>query len=381
MNTDAGYLYQVYEIQLNKAVQQERSGKLDAARRLYLQAAESLAKIADANTGQVHEDQIKDAAALFQKAKSLKPVAKVSEGSGMSGQKSATQKTDENAPGFTPSPVPDLSFEDIAGLEDVKREVRERIIQPMNNPDLYRQFKIKPGGGILMFGLPGTGKTMIARAIAHEVNAPFYHIRSSDLKDKWVGSSERNIAALFERVRQEKACVIFFDEFEGLGGKAYSSTHMRGALAELKSQMDGFEKDTAATILLLAATNHPWEIDTAFVRAGRFSKMIYIPLPDEETRSFLVRQQLSDVPVGDEVDMAFIVSRTGGVSGADVVQLCYQMKIRAATRSAIKGTVSFISAEDVEAVMNGFRSTVVPEDIQKMKVFMQQNGCVVPERM
>lgn len=380
MSKDISYLYQMYEILLKKAIEQEQAGKRESARLLYLQAAESIAKIASANSGRIQENQLKEATVLLEKAKLLKSDPM----SGKTPQNigTGTSSKNEDQTNFTPSPVPNVSFDDIAGLDDVKREVRERIIQPMKNPELYAQFKIKPGGGILMFGLPGTGKTMIARAIAHEVNAPFFHIRSSDLKDKWVGSSERNIAALFERARQEKASVLFFDEFDGIGGKLdQSNTHTRGVLSELKSQMDGFDKDGPTIILMLAATNHPWDIDTAFLRSGRFSKMIYIPLPDEETRMFLIHQQLKGVPVDEIIDFNNIVAITDGFNGADIVQLCYQIKIMAATRSDELKQLSLITQDDISSVAESFRSTVVKSDIDKMKEFMRQNDFQVPNKL
>lgn len=369
--------YQVYKTYLQKAQEQEKAGQPDNARMLYLHAAKSLLAVAQNNTAQVRKDQLRDVERLYEKAKSFGPDGKKTDS-----QKPAAPRKIEDGADFVPAIVPDVSFSDIAGLEEVKREIRERVIQPMNSPEIYKIFKIKPGGGILMFGLPGTGKTMVARATAHEVNAPFYLINSSDIKSKWVGSTERNIASLFNQARQEKTAVLFFDEFDGLGGKADdSSDSTRGMLAELKSQMDGFDKNPDTNILMIAATNHPEDIDTAFLRSGRFSRMMYIPLPDEAARDFLLHQQLKGIPMEDDVDIPEMVRLTQGFSGADIVQFCDQIKIRAATRSDRIGRVSNMTQQDVDEVKEGMRSSVIRSDIEKMKEFMHKNGFKIPDRM
>ncbi len=375
MSGNPAYNFQFYRSFLSRAAQQERAGQWEEARKLYLFAAQSLLQVASANAGDTRESQLKEIEDLFARAESLSKGAKTP----LKDNASSAVKH-EDGKEFTPESVPDVSFDDIAGLENVKKEVFERIIQPMNHPELYRQFKIKPGGGILMFGLPGTGKTMIARAIAHEVKAPFFHIHCSDIKEKWVGSTEQNIRSLFERVRKESTAVMFYDEFEGIGGKTdESGGNMRGMLAELKSQMDGFDKDAGVTLLHLAATNKPWDIDSAFLRSGRFSKMIYIPLPDAASREFLFRRQFSDVPAEEGLDYSGLVNRSEGFSGADIVKFSDEVKIRAASRSVREGKISVLTNRDLGAV--DFRATVVRSDIGEMRAFMQRNGFEVPEHM
>jgi transitional endoplasmic reticulum ATPase len=372
----AKYSYQLYTSFLNEARRHEQAGT-EGAWKLYLHAARCLLEVAGQTQGETKDSQLKQVEQLIARAGRIKPGAKkaqVSEGQ--------PAEKEEGTQVFAPVTVPGVSFDDIAGLEDVKREVFERVIRPMQKPELYKQYRIKAGGGILMFGLPGTGKTMIARAIAHEVNAPFYHVRGSDLKDKWVGSSERNIAQLFEQVRSEPAAVLFLDEFDGIGGKADDAGgSTRGISAELKSQMDGFDKDQDRVTLLLGATNHPWSIDTAFLRSGRFSRMIYVPLPDAPARAFLLRQQFRDVPMDASVDFEALTQSTRGFSGADMVQYCDKVKILAATRADAQGEVSNVTMEDFHRVSAEFRSTVIAGDIALMKEFMLQNSFKIPESM
>lgn len=369
MPTNPAYQYQIYQTYLTQAREAETSGALESAQKLYRHAAQSLLVVAKSNDGEIQASQLKNVELLINKANSLTQ-------GGSAGSQSAQGP-------FQAEAVPDVGFCDIAGLEDVKREVRERVLQPILKPEVYQAFGIKPGGGILMFGLPGTGKTMIARAIAKEVQAPFFYINTSDIKDKYVGSSERNIAALFDQVRKEKAAVIFMDEFDGLGGKAGddSNSTSRSILAELKSQMDGFDKDAKTVLLLLAATNKPWDIDTSFLRSGRFSKMLYVPLPDEEARRFLVTRHLSKHPLEADMDLHSLVQKTEGYNAADVVEVCTQAKLRAASRSVKVDQISKISQEDIQTALKQFRSTVVVSDLHAMHAFMKENGFHIPQRM
>lgn len=382
MSINPAYQYQMFEIYLDKARQAESAGAREQARKLYLLASDALLSVARTNEGEVRANQLKNVDSLINKAKSLASPSEQTTANGK-GKHPGDSSQGKGASGpFSAVNVPDIGFDDIAGLEEVKREVRERVLQPMQRPDIYRQFGIQPGGGILMFGLPGTGKTMIARAIAKEVEAPFYYINASDIKDKYVGSSERNIAALFEQVRNEKQAVIFFDEFDGLGGKASDeSSSSRGILAELKSQIDGFDKNTESILLLIAATNKPWDIDSAFLRSGRFSKMLYVPLPDEDARRFLVTKHLSKVPLHEDVNVATLVEQTKGFNAADVVEVCTKAKVLAASRSVQSEQISKVDTRDIVEALKGFRSTAVPSDILDMQSFMKENGFQIPEHM
>ncbi len=203
-------------------------------------------------------------------------------------------KCDVNSdPLFTSIKSTDVSFSDVVGLADVKEAVFDKIINPRKHPELYKKFNIKTGGGILMYGPPGTGKTMIAKAIAKEIGADFYSIKCSDHISKWFGETERNIRELFDKARESKTSIIFFDEIDALAVNrdGCSSSPMQRVVPELLAQIQGInEQKKGHSMLLIAATNKLWLIDSGFLRPGRFDDKIYVGLPDTDARAELVRE-------------------------------------------------------------------------------------------
>jgi ATP-dependent 26S proteasome regulatory subunit len=209
-------------------------------------------------------------------------------------------------------------FEDIAGLEDLKRTIRLQIIEPFLKPGLFAKFKKRAGGGVLLYGPPGCGKTMIARAVATECRAEFVSVGISDVLNLYIGESERNLAAMFEKARHSRPCVLFFDEIDALGfarSKARSE-HTRQIVNEFLAQLDGFGTDNH-DVLILAATNMPWDVDSALKRPGRFSRQVFVPPPDEAARAAIVELKLAGVP-HEEIDARAIASVTPHFSGADI---------------------------------------------------------------
>lgn len=209
-------------------------------------------------------------------------------------------------------------FSDVAGMEPLKKLLRLQIIEPFRNPGLFQKFKKKAGGGVLLYGPPGCGKTLTARAIAGECNAHFQSVGISDVLNMWIGESERNLAAIFEQARARRPCVLFFDELDALAysrSKAASSA-ARTVVNEFLAQLDGFNADNEG-VLVLAATNMPWDVDPAMKRPGRFARQVFVPPPDEAARSEMLRGKLRDVPTED-VDVALVTSRTEHFSGADI---------------------------------------------------------------
>ena len=212
-------------------------------------------------------------------------------------------------------------FSDIAGLEKVKEEIMMKIIEPLKHPEVFKHFGKKAGGGILMYGPPGCGKSLIAEATAGEADVAFYNAKASDLKSKYVGETEQNIAKLFEEARKEKAAIIFFDEFEAIGSDRHrTSFNMKGAVSQLLAEMDGVgNKDQ--NILVIAATNEPWNIDSALLREGRFGTMIYIPPPDKVTRMEMLIIHMQSRPF-DDIAWYDLADATENYSGADMKALC-----------------------------------------------------------
>jgi AAA+ superfamily predicted ATPase len=215
-----------------------------------------------------------------------------------------------------------VDFSDVGGLDEVKRQVRKRIILPFEKPSLFKRFKKRVGGGILLYGPPGCGKTLLARATAGEVNAAFYNVAISDVLDMWMGESEQKLHALFEKARSATPSVLFFDEIEALGGKReYSRSGTASKLvSQFLAEMDGFAQDNSG-VLVLGATNVPWAVDPAFRRPGRFDRVLFVPPPDRPARQAILDIQLRDRPVADGIDLATLAQHSAGFSGADLQNL------------------------------------------------------------
>ena len=219
-------------------------------------------------------------------------------------------------------------FVDIVGMEELKKTVRLRIIDPFLKPGLFAKFKKKAGGGLLLYGPPGCGKTLMARAIATECDATFIPVGISDILSMWIGQSEGNLAALFEKARSYRPSVLFFDELDAL---AYSrskaqSDHTRSTVNEFLNQLDGMAGDNEH-VLILAATNMPWDVDPAMKRPGRFDRSIFVPPPDAVARAEMFRTKLVDVPVG-ELDYQALAKASEYASGADIDGIIDEAKDR-----------------------------------------------------
>lgn len=217
---------------------------------------------------------------------------------------------------------PKIGFDDVGGLENVKRQMRRRIINPFLKKELFSKFKRRAGGGVLMYGPPGCGKTMLARALAHECNASFMNIKAADILDQWQGGAEKNVVSYFEQARARKPVVLFFDEVEALAQKRHfgDSHKINTTVSALLTEMDGFESDNEG-VLILGATNVPWSLDSAFRRPGRFDRTLFVPPPDKVARKFILNNQLEDRPVDPSLDISPLIGRTSGFSGADLVGL------------------------------------------------------------
>jgi SpoVK/Ycf46/Vps4 family AAA+-type ATPase len=211
-----------------------------------------------------------------------------------------------------------VRFVDVVGMEQLKKTLRLQIIEPFRNPGVFQRFRKKSGGGVMLYGPPGCGKTMIARAIATECGAEFESVGISDVLNMWIGESERNLADLFEKARSRRPCVLFFDELDALAysrSKA-SSGAARTVVNEFLAQLDGFADDNEG-LLVLAATNMPWDVDPAMLRPGRFSRQVFVPPPDATARRQIIELRLQDIPCAD-IDSDIIAARTEFFSGADI---------------------------------------------------------------
>lgn len=378
---DNRLLFDAFEIYYDRGIAALQKNEYPVARRNILAAAETLLKIAKDSVGAVKAQRLKRANELYDLANKIEQKQKVVTdtsnsdsvardaakfGVSHSGSSCGKGEKDDGLTEFFPAQETGITLDDVAGLKEAKEEIRRLIIEPRKHPELYEKFKKKKGGGILLYGVPGTGKTMFAQAIATELDAAFFAVKCSDIASRWFGDSEQNVRRLFAEARKHPCSIIFFDEFEALGAKRDSySTVMKRLVPELLAQMQGFEK-SENTLLVIAATNRPWDIDSAFLRPGRFNTSIYVPLPDEEARRTIIKKQLDGVPLVENFDFEKVVSVTDKFNGSDVTEFCDKLKDYALQRTIETGTESKVSNDDVILTAQRVHSSVQVDDIKKI---------------
>src|SRR4029079_17059533 len=206
---------------------------------------------------------------------------------------------------------PAITFGDVGGLDEIKTQIEKRIILPFQKPSLFAKFKRKQGGGILLYGPPGCGKTMLARATAGECQGEFLNVEIDEVLDMWYGESERKLGAIFARARQHSPCVLFFDELEAIGGSRQQMRHSPGKslVNQLLAEMDGVV-GANDRVLVMAATNAPWHVDPALRRPGRFDRVVFVPPPDKAARVEILRLVLRNRPIAGDVDLRELAEKT-----------------------------------------------------------------------
>ena len=260
-----------------------------------------------------------------------------------------------------PVDKPDINFSNVGGLRRVKEEIRKAIIYPFEHPRLYSLYGKRIGEGILLYGPPGCGKTFISRATAGEANASFINLRLSDILSKWVGQSEKNITEAFKVASKNKPAILFFDEMDSIGSKRgeMSQDHTNRLVNALLMELDGFE-GPKEKVLILAATNEPWNVDTALKRPGRFSKLLFIPPPDHRARLKILKLLSEKKPISPMVDLKMIAKKTAGYSCADLEQVVEEAA-DIPLKEAIAGNKSrAIRESDFLEVLKGRSSSIQP---------------------
>ena len=256
--------------------------------------------------------------------------------------------------------APNVEWNDIGGLEDAKRELREGIELPLKHPDAFRRLGIRPAKGFLLFGPPGTGKTLLAKAIAREAEANFIAAKSSDLLSKWYGESERQVSRLFQRARQVAPTVIFIDEIDSLaperGGGIGEPAVTERVVNTLLAEMDGLEE--LQGVVVIAASNRPALLDPALLRPGRFDDLVYVSVPDRDGRLHILKIHTSKMPLAADVELETLADRTSGYTGADLEDLTRRAGLQALRENI---NISEIPMRLFESALSETRASVTEE--------------------
>ena len=270
-----------------------------------------------------------------------------------------------------------VTLDDVGGLVDVKERIRIAFLEPMRNPEIAKAFGKSLRGGLLLYGPPGTGKTFIARAIAGELGANFLSVTLADILGGVIGESEQNVHRVFQRARQLTPCVVFIDELDALGGKRSQYMNvgwMRNVVNQMLQEMDGIGSDNDG-VFLLGATNHPWDVDTALLRPGRFDRTVLVLPPDPPARAAILKHNFADRPIAG-IDIDSIVARTDGFSGADLAHVVATAAERAMSDSIASGTVRPINMKDVDKALKEIKPSIMPwlQSARNVVTFANEDG-------
>jgi AAA+ superfamily predicted ATPase len=271
---------------------------------------------------------------------------------------------------------PGLHLADVAGLAEVKARLEAAFLAPMRNPELRRLYGKSLRGGLLLYGPPGCGKTFIARAVAGELGARFLAVSFADVVDMYIGSSERNIREMFAIARRNAPCVLFLDEVDAIGQKRSQlrNTPMRSAVNQLLLELDDVTGGNDG-VFVLAATNHPWDVDSALRRPGRFDRTLLVLPPDPQAREAVFRFHLKDRPVAG-INLAKLAAMTEGYSAADIAHVCESAAELALLDSARSGQVRMIRQDDLAAATAQVRPSLAPwfESARNVALFANEGG-------
>ena len=246
---------------------------------------------------------------------------------------------------------PTETWDDIGGLEEAKQQLREIVEWPLKYPELYTHLNSNPPKGILLFGLPGTGKTLLAKALAHETEINFISVKGPEFLSKWVGESEKAVRETFRKARAASPCIIFFDEIDaiaGVRGRSSGSQVTEQVVSQLLTEMDGLEG--LRDVILLAATNRPDMLDPALLRSGRFGRHVEIPLPDKESRLEIFKIHLNNRPLASDIDMDQMAQKLEGYTGADIEAICEEATLLTIRRAVANTNINTKNADSVKQV-------------------------------
>jgi SpoVK/Ycf46/Vps4 family AAA+-type ATPase len=333
-------------------------------------AAEFGLILAEQSDGGIARRYVDDAFELIQLAEELK--AKVPVRPAAREARKAAKERPEDEPSVSEdwliTEKPQVKLSDIAGMADVKTKLAEMVIEPMKHPEKAKDWGIKAGGGILLFGPPGNGKTTLGKAVAAELDAAFFYASGAQIRSKWHGESEQRLRMLIQHARAQAVSVLFLDDVDGLlpkrGGDSVVDNRI---VVQFLAEVGGFE-ESENILLLLGATNKPWEIDEAVFRTGRFDEKIFVGLPDPAAREFIIRKNLGGAPVDPTLDPAAVAARLDNFTGSDIVAMIQSAK-RAGFRQSLMGDTKLLTMEDIEAAMKTIPSSVTVKMMKQYEEF------------
>ncbi len=267
--------------------------------------------------------------------------------------------------------VPNVRWDDIGGLDDVKQELREMVEWPLKHPEAFRRIGIDPPKGILLYGPPGTGKTLLAKAVATESEANFTAIKGPEIFSKWVGESEKAIREVFRKARQMAPCIILFDEIDSIAPRrgAHGTHAVESVVNQLLAELDGIEK--LEKVFVIATTNRPDMIDPALLRPGRIDRMVYVPMPDEKMRLEILKVHTRNMPLAKDVDLKELAKKTEGYSGADIAAI-----VREAGLQALREDINAkkVGKKHFEKALKRIKPSVSKSEIERIRKVAEEMG-------
>jgi transitional endoplasmic reticulum ATPase len=266
--------------------------------------------------------------------------------------------------------TPNIKWTNVGGIEPAKQELREAVEWPLKFPKSFENMGINPPRGVLLYGAPGTGKTLLAKAVANEAEANFIQVKGPSLLSMWVGKSEEGVRKIFERARQVAPCIIFFDEIDALASKRGYETGTKvteRVLNQLLAEMDGIED--LSNVIVIGATNRPDMLDSALMRPGRFDRIVYVNTPDKDGRLEILKIHTKNMPLDKDVNLSAIAEETQGYTGADLQSL-----VREAAMLALRENkqAKSVKPKNFEKAMEKIAPSVTSSDINKYKKIEQQ---------
>ncbi len=272
--------------------------------------------------------------------------------------------------------IPNVKWEDIGGLDEAKQYLKEMVEWPLKHPEAFKRMGIKPPKGILLYGLPGTGKTLLAKAVASESEANFISIKGPEIFNKYVGESEKAIREIFKKARQVSPSIVFIDEIDSIAPErsaGLDSGVTERVVNQILAEMDGLE--SLEGVVVIAATNRPDMIDTALLRPGRFDRHVYVPVPDDATRKKIFEVHTRNMPLDKDVDLDWLVEKTRGYVGADIEAICREAAITALRRDI---NAKKVTKRDFEEALKKVKRTVTDEDIREFEKRVKQTLLQAP---